>query len=44
MMPGVRAGAKFTIETTIRDASGNIKEHIIEEGITEEAEDKGEEG
>ena len=43
MIPGIKAGAKFTIETVIRDASGNIKERTVEEGVTEEAEEKVEE-
>lgn len=42
MIPGTKAGGKFTIETTIRDKNGNIKSHTIEEGVTEEAEDKAE--
>lgn len=43
MIPSTKAGGKFTIETTIRDKDGNIKEHTIEEGVTEEAEEKAEE-
>lgn len=43
MTQETKAGGKFTIETTIRDKDGNIKSHTIEEGKTEEAEEKAEE-
>lgn len=44
MIPGIKAGAKFTIITEIRDKNGRLKERTVEEGETEEAEDKAEEG
>lgn len=44
MIPGTKAGGKFTIETLIKDKNGRVKSHTIEEGETEEAEEKAEEG
>lgn len=36
-MPEIEAGARFTIETTIRDKYGNIKSSVTE-GLSEEEE------
>ena len=35
MIP-IKAGAKFTITTEIRDSSGNLKERTVEEAEVEE--------
>lgn len=43
MAQQIKAGGKFTIETTIRDKKGRVKSHTIEEGVTVEAEEKVEE-
>ena len=37
MIPGIRAGGKFTIETTIKDKNGNVKHHSL---IDEDGEEK----
>lgn len=35
MIPGIKGGAKFTIETIIRDKNGRIKERTVEESEIE---------